>query len=155
MKKRTLPILIVFISIFLFSCKPIVEYSVPEFEYDYDKFYLSDISENAVGLPTYVFLKKIYNDFVDEKQSVKNPEGYRLYGDTMQIGQWDYLGIGYDSYSGEKEILAQFICFSQDGMGDTKLNIYFNYTVASTGERKEEVWEVDFGQKPYEDKRGE
>lgn len=88
--------------------------------------------------------------------SDKEPNGYDLKGQSHVMGFWGAIHIlDFDDNNQDIDlyISASFCCYSKEGMGDTKLNIYFNYTVASTGERKEEVWEVDFGQEPYEDKR--
>lgn len=145
MKKRLIVILVVIISFCCTGCG--------DFQRSYDEFKLREINSNPSGYPHYIFEKNIDPDMVFEQQSAKYPDGYRLYGDT-QNGQWNDFSFGSTAgYGLDGWITAVYACFSKEGMGDAKLNIYFNYTVASTGERKEEVWEVDFGQEPFEDRR--
>lgn len=159
MKKRIIAIIVLIFSICCMGCR--------EFEYGYDKFYLEEVGTYGGSTPIYYFVKKIDSDIIFEPYDRFDcPQGYRLYGDScpqgkpfdeaiLLSGNWDYLSIhNKDLSDGDSPIIrARFICYSKEGMGDTKLDIYFNYTVASTGERKEEVWEVDFGQEPFEDKR--
>ncbi len=150
MKKKFLTILLVSIFLLCVGC----DLNVNEFEYGYDKFYLYSVGTYGKSVPRYSFRKKIDADMIFEPYSLKEPTGYELRGYTKN-GHWDYLAIQETNMKGvfEPAIAARYVCYSKEGMGDTKLNIYFNYTVASTGERVEEVWEVDFGQKPYKDDR--
>lgn len=149
MKKRVVALLLVLVSVLFVGCKK-------EFVYGSDKFYLEEVGTYGKLVPRYSFRKKIDPDMIFELYSLKNPNGYQFYGGTDSLGHWEDLSIGNDAPTYEKTdpyLHATFVCYSKEGMGDAKLNIYFNYTVASTGERVEEVWEVDFGQKPYKDKR--
>lgn len=143
MKKRILTIFLVIVSLFLFGCK--------EFKFGDDKFYLEYIYEGGESSTWYSFYKKIDKDMIMEPLSDAQPDGYKLEGKFHIMGFWGSIGI----FDKEKSpyICAAFCCFYKVGMGKEVSEIYFNYTVASTGERKEEVWEVDFGQKPFEDKR--
>lgn len=127
--------------------------SCEKFECGYDKFALIEIGNAGAGCTYYLFDKKIEDDIIHEQQSLSNPNGYRLYGETSKLGQWDYVMIGHDGHYKNMAISAYFLCWPNSNMTKVRLHIYFNYTVASTGERREEVWEVDFGQKPYEDRR--
>lgn len=145
MKKRIIAIILLVLSFLCVGCKK-------EFEYSYDKFCLKSVGTYGKICPRYTFIKRVYADMVFEDYAIANPNGYELYGET-QNGHWEHLSVGPLNRLNDPEILACYVCYSEEGMGDTKLNIYFNYTVASTGERKEEVWEVDFSQEPYEDKR--
>lgn len=147
MKKRITILLLSIVCIFCIGCG--------DFERGYDKFSLRTIGSQGVGWTYYAFEKNIDDDIIVELKSAKYPNGYELYGEGCSLGQWEYVLIGHNGNFINMYIDAKFLCKPNESMGDTKLNIYFNYTVASTGERKEEVWEVDFGQKPYEDKRGE
>lgn len=148
MKKKIIAALLVLVACLFVGC-------TKDFEYGSDKFYLEEVGTYGKLVPRYSFVKKIDSDMILEPYDRFDcPQGYRLYGDSLS-GHWDYMGIhNKDLSEGDSpEIHARFVCYSEEGMGDAKLNIYFNYTVASTGERVEEVWEVDFGQKPYKDKR--
>ena len=147
MKKKFLTILLVLLSLLCVGC----DLNLNEFEYGYDKFYLYSVGTHG----RYSFRKKIDADMIFEPYARFDcPQGYKLYGDSLS-GHWDYLDIQNENLNdGDSPLIcARFVCYSEEGMGDAKLNIYFNYTVASTGERVEEVWEVDFGQKPYKDDR--
>lgn len=149
-------IVLVLCSIFFLGCGP------KEFEYGSDKFSLELILEGGLNTTWYYFRKRIDQDMIIEPKSRENADGYELKGDTNGLGRWDlsildkadeaYEYVSPSDRKPDPYISASFCSFTKD-MGDTKLNIYFNYTVASTGERVEEVWEVDFGQKPYKDKR--
>lgn len=150
MKKKLLTILLLFISLLCVGC----ELNLNEFEYGDDKFYLYSVGTYGKSVPRYSFVKKIDADMIFEPYSLREPTGYELRGCTKN-GHWDFFDIqNENSNDGDSPVIrARYVCYSKEGMGDTKLNIYFNYTVASTGERVEEVWEVDFGQKPYKDDR--
>lgn len=143
MKKRLVVIAILLITTLLcLGCG--------EFEFGSDKFYLESINYGGGDSTWYYFKKKIDKDIIFERQSENETDGYEIKGQPDIMGFWwlSILDIETDPY-----ISADFCCIYKVGMPADKLNIYFNYTVASTGERKEEVWEVDFGQTPYEDKR--
>ena len=149
MKRKIIVVLLIAVLSLFMGC-------TKEFEYGYDKFYLEEVGTYGKLVPRYSFIKKIDSDIMFEPYDGFNcPQGYELYGDSL-FGHWDYIGIqNRNLRDGDSPVIrARFVCNSKDGMGDVKLNIYFNYTVASTGERKEEVWELDFGQEPFEDKRG-
>ena len=122
-----------------------------KFEYGSDKFSLESIVDGGLNSTWYYFKKTIDKDTILESKSQNAADGYELKGDTNMLGRWDIYILDKEA---APYICANFCCYSSADMGDTKLNIYFNYTVASTGERKEEVWQLDFGQEPFEDKRG-
>ena len=156
MKNKVTAILLVLISVLFVGC-------TKDFEYSSDKFYLESIVDGSLNTTWYYFRKKIDEDIILESKSKNDKDGYELNGDTNLLGRWDmfiadkadesYEYVPPSDRKPEPYISAGFCCFSKEGMGDAKLNIYFNYTVKSTGERKEEVWEVDFGQKPFKDER--
>lgn len=145
MKRKIIAILLISVLLLFAGC-------TKEFEYGNDKFYLKFIQTGGRNSTWYSFRKKIDKDIIMEPLSDTVPNGYELIGQPHMMGFYGSMGIVDE----EKDpyIDISFCCYYKDGMGDVKLNIYFNYTVASTGERKEEVWELDFGQEPFEDKRG-
>jgi len=141
LKRKIIAILLVLVSVLFVGC-------TKDFEYGSDKFSLECILEGGLNTTWYYFRKKIDTDMIMEPKSQDNAEGYELIGQPTVQGFWDVFISDKET---EPYISAGFCGYYS--MGDAKLNIYFNYTVASTGERKEEIWEVDFGQEPYEDKR--
>ena len=144
MKKRLVSVLLALASLLFVGC-------TKDFEYSYDKFYLESIQVGGQNSTWYSFYKKIDKDMIMEPLSDRKSDGYELEGQSHIMGFWGSIGIFNEEQ--EPYICASFCCYYKIGMGKEVSNIYFNYTVASTGERVEEVWEVDFGQKPYKDDR--
>lgn len=147
--KKVIAVLFVLVSFLFIGC-------TKEFEYGSDKFYLETIATGGQKSTWYYFKKKVESDMIFELLSKEEPNGYELSGESYINGFWGSLTVVHPMNSQlqyDDPYISVGFCSYYGSMGNTKLNIYFNYTVASTGERKEEVWEVDFGQEPFEDKR--
>lgn len=125
--------------------------SCGQFQYGADKFYLEMIASGGMNTTWYYFRKQIDSDIILEPKSNNEKDGYELSGDNF-VGLGHFDNIHIENKDSAPYISAAFCCY-YNGVGDSPINIYFNYTVKSTGERKEETWKLDFKQEPFEDKR--
>lgn len=143
MKKKISAVLLAIVALFFVGC-------TKDFEFGSDKFYLEKILDGGQNSVWYYFCKKVDSDMVMDLLSDSNPYGYELV--TSHI--MGYIGnITIEDKNKDPYISVGFCCYYKAGMGKEKVKVQFNYTVKSTMERKEEVWELDFGQEPHEDLR--
>lgn len=143
MKKKAYLALVLYTLIIFIGCtKP--------FEFGSDKFYLESIMNGGQNSTWYYFCKKIDSDMIMEHISDTVVEGYDVQT-TNIMGRIGFVSI--EKQDEDPYLYVGFCCFYKSGMGSNKADIIFKYTVKSTMERKEEIWELDFSQKPYKDLR--